>query len=414
MATPLVSIIIPVYNVEQYIEKTLASVVNQSFDNIEIICVNDGSTDSSWEKIKVFASKDKRIALVNYSENHGLSFVRNRGLENAKGKYVMFLDSDDSLVQDAVEIAYQQIEEKCLDLLMFGFQYEYASDEVRNNYYIPEDDLSLFENKIYTGYEFVALCEQNRWPTVTSCNVIYKRKFLTENKLSFIEGIIHEDEAFINDCIFRAEKMSVLNKKLYKYYRRPDSITTINNIKDAANSNFLIFIHLVKLFLEKNCPREFHSCMGRHIAKYCMNAYRTYRKACNCLSLKRIDFGDDKYEKAFAIFSALQIGTTKWKITAEELKKVTVGEKIILYGAGEIGRNAINYLSSMNINEFIVAVTKARENEYLAGNKVYSISDLEIQNKAEVVVLLALSRKSHKEIIEKLKLLGYTNIISMV
>ena len=104
---PLVSVVLPIYNVEKYLPKCLDSVVGQSYENIEIICINDGSPDESEKIVADYMKNDSRIVLIN-QKNQGLSGARNTGIENAKGEYIMFLDSDDWIDPETVEVAVDE------------------------------------------------------------------------------------------------------------------------------------------------------------------------------------------------------------------------------------------------------------------------------------------------------------------
>ena len=115
----MVSIIIPIYNVEKYLQECIESVLQQSLQDIEIICVNDGSTDNSGVILEKFAETDKRILVIN-QENKGVSAARNTGLRCAKGKYIYFLDSDDYLAPDALELLSSDMDARNLDLLLFN------------------------------------------------------------------------------------------------------------------------------------------------------------------------------------------------------------------------------------------------------------------------------------------------------
>ena len=117
---PKISVIIPVYNVEDYLEECLDSIINQTFKDLEIICINDGSQDNSLNILEEYAEKDNRIKIIT-TKNQGLSAARNRGLENITGDYVYFIDSDDYLELTAFEELYAVSEEKSLDLIHFKF-----------------------------------------------------------------------------------------------------------------------------------------------------------------------------------------------------------------------------------------------------------------------------------------------------
>ena len=124
----LVSVIIPVYNVEKYLSKCLDSIVNQTYNNLQIILVNDGTKDNSLEICQNYQNKDSRIQVIN-KENGGLSSARNKGLEYAEGKYCLFVDSDDYVELDLIESAVSKMEEVNADMVVFGFERFYEGTE---------------------------------------------------------------------------------------------------------------------------------------------------------------------------------------------------------------------------------------------------------------------------------------------
>lgn len=118
--TPIVSVIVPVYNTDKYLEECLESILNQTLKDIEIICIEDKSTDNSLQILKEFSKKDDRIIIIENDENRGISFNRNKGMAYAKGKYISFIDSDDKLDKDAYEKLYNFIEENHQDFVIFN------------------------------------------------------------------------------------------------------------------------------------------------------------------------------------------------------------------------------------------------------------------------------------------------------
>lgn len=156
MITPKISIVIPVYNVENYLEECLASVVHQTLANIEIICVNDGSTDNSLDILKKFSDLDNRIKLVNLDMNMSLVQARKAGVSIAIGKYIIFLDLDDSLTLDACEKLYARMEQINVDILHFGTYVDalpsvsaetvkwFSNFAVPYNDYLSGDDIILY------------------------------------------------------------------------------------------------------------------------------------------------------------------------------------------------------------------------------------------------------------------------------
>ena len=139
-----VSIIVPVYNVEKYLKKAVESTLNQSYEKLQIILINDGSTDESGKICDKYKQKDSRIEVI-HKENGGLSDARNKGLDIANGKYIMFLDSDDFFEKDAVEIMYRKIEEKNADFVIGNYINTEPNGKKWEN--------SIFDEKIYDNFK---------------------------------------------------------------------------------------------------------------------------------------------------------------------------------------------------------------------------------------------------------------------
>ncbi|MGB6179416.1 glycosyltransferase family 2 protein, partial [Carnobacterium sp.] len=188
---PLVSVIVPVYNVEDYIEECLESIINQQYQHLEIIIVEDGSTDQSRQKIQNYLSDDRIIFIE--QKNKGLSGARNTGMSKASGKFILFVDSDDYIDINLLSDTVSLMEEKHLDLIRFnGMAFTDGMEKTINQKYY---DFShrLVENHIYKEDSFKANSR-----TFVSPVYLYltRRSVLTENKLFFREDIIHEDELF--------------------------------------------------------------------------------------------------------------------------------------------------------------------------------------------------------------------------
>lgn len=220
----LVSVIIPVYNVEKYLHTCLDSVFGQTFSDWEAVCVNDGSTDGSAVILKEYAAKDDRFRVVE-QPNAGLSAARNTGLMHAAGDYILFLDSDDWLETDALETLSGILDGE--DLVCFSGR-RYLEFESR---FLPSDELD--ERTYPSGMDYYNENALQRRDFAFVCVVLrlYKRSFLKENGLRFKEGIFHEDNLFTPLACYFARRVRVLNRSLYVYRVRDNSITTTYNVR---------------------------------------------------------------------------------------------------------------------------------------------------------------------------------------
>lgn len=213
--TALVSIIIPVYNVEDYIENCLNSLINQTYENIEIICVDDGSTDLSGDKIKSIKNSDNRIKYY-YQSNQGVSSARNKGLSYANGEYVIFVDADDYLHYQSVEIFVSSIENTDYDMI---FSHEIITDCL-NEKMNPIKDfkcISSNENKLFDKYNDT-VCGKS------ACFKIFKSGVAKSH--SFPEKFSNGEDSYYNLMLINdGIKIGELDCGLYYYYKRNNSLS---------------------------------------------------------------------------------------------------------------------------------------------------------------------------------------------
>lgn len=218
------SIIIPIFNVAQYLPKCLDSVLAQTCADFEAVCVNDGSTDNSLEILEEYQEKDPRIKVVSQA-NGGLSAARNVGLLHAQGDYVFFLDSDDWIEPDALRILSEKLSDE--DMVCFsGRRYL----EAENKYEEPDKMKSESDISGWEYYQKHAL-ESRKFAFVCVVLRLYRRQFLQEYDLKFTEGIYHEDNMFTPVVCYYAKKVKVIPDCLYDYRVRGNSIMTTRSIK---------------------------------------------------------------------------------------------------------------------------------------------------------------------------------------
>lgn len=225
MALPLISVIIPVYNVEKYLEQCLDSIINQTLKDIEIICVDDGSTDNSLSILKEYEKKDNRITILT-QKNQYAGVARNNGLKIAKGKYLSFLDSDDFFELNMLEEMYNQAEKDKSDIVICGWKsYNNNSNEIMKSFKIKQKyvDASPFSPDKYPS-ELFDICKPNPWTK------LFNHKFFIDNKLTFENCICCNDLTCICTAMAVARKISIMDKE-YIYYRnnQTDSITANRN-----------------------------------------------------------------------------------------------------------------------------------------------------------------------------------------
>lgn len=251
MLKPLVSIIISVYNTEKYLKQCLNSVIKQSFKDIEIIIINDYSNDNSYKIIDEFKI-DNRIVVINLTKNLGLGFARNKGLEIARGEYVAFVDADDWIKEDFIQILYTAIK-------------KHDADFVSANYLIYDNiTTNIFENKPCTTfykhtdfYNFVITNESIKkeillnTPNIYLWTKIFKKSFLTSNNIYF-KIRFFEDNLFIWEAIANAKKFLFIDIPIYYYRINRENSFVYNHQRKFIIYNSTLFKALKKSLLTNN------------------------------------------------------------------------------------------------------------------------------------------------------------------
>lgn len=212
---PLISIIIPVYNVEKYLREALDSVVNQTYTNLEIIIVNDGSTDNSLNICNEYKDRDDRIRVISVP-NGGLGAARNHGLNHATGEYISFLDSDDYCPNNAIELMYNALIDNGVDLTVGNCQIVIDDGQKLTPQKIPERKCEIISG--------IDLIKSLLIGASSACVRLYKKSLW--DGLRFPEGVINEDEPILIEVYGRCNKVFMLDDVTYYYRKRSNSITT--------------------------------------------------------------------------------------------------------------------------------------------------------------------------------------------
>lgn len=258
-----VSIIVPIYNVENYIKTCLDFLVNQTLKDIQIILVDDGSTDNSQEIAKEYARVYPNLEYYR-KENGGLSDARNYGMKYAKGKYIAFLDSDDYVDIHMYEKMYEKAKKDDSDMVECDFYWTYDKKKKRDS------------GEIYSGKK--QMLEKAR---VMAWNKLFKKELLEKANIEFPKGLQYEDMEFFYKLIPYIETVSFVKEPLVYYIQRNNSIANTQNEKTA--DIFTIFDHVFKYYREKGYYGEY-----QEVLEY------TYARNLLCSSLKRIAKVKDK------------------------------------------------------------------------------------------------------------------------
>lgn len=284
-----ISVIIPVYNEEDYLNECLDSIVNQSLEDIEIICVDDGSTDNSLNILKSYES-DNRIKIIP-KENSGLGASRNVALDIAQGEYIVFMDSDDYLNLNALEALYDLAESKSLDCIIYKIAN--FNNRTRKEFHTDYFDMrflrDLVGDKVF-DWSHVKDCLFQI--SVTSPSKLFKRQ--TIENIRFPEGLLFEDTLFFIKVLFNAQRMYFLDE--YLYYRRIHS-DSITNSYYAEFSDCITIYDMIYDYLKE--IERYDEFKVQVFEKQCENIFHRYSQLPD-------EFKDDYFKKAKSSFSKIE------------------------------------------------------------------------------------------------------------
>lgn len=394
------SIIVPIYNVEPYLRDCLESILSQSFNDYEVICVNDASTDSSLKILQSYAQKYEEIKIINNPVNGGLSFSRNCGIKNAVGEYILFVDSDDMLCPGALRTLSEETSRFDTDIIYFNMivkdEGQWAKAQIKS----PQKQCKC--DGIYTGQELFVKLYQNEQIIVEAWRQLFSKKFIDENQLYFYEGILHEDLLFSVVCAMKAQQVRYLEKELYIYRRRDGSIMSRLSAH-RMESCFIVFIELWKFWHSNEFPKALDEVFGGYLKGLYLNIKKM---KCYFPEVDTLSLGGPAEQFMFKLMTMDAESHFRYAhLTKAQLNRIKDAEKVIVYGAGSVGIETIRLLRLEDIKVDAVAVSNKDINpDNLLGIRIRQIDELA---ELEYAVIIAAVAEKHREgIVNKLKHLG--------
>jgi glycosyltransferase involved in cell wall biosynthesis len=260
----MISVIVPVYNVKEYLVACVESIRKQTYNDLEVILVDDGSTDGSGLLCDEMAQKDKRI-VVEHQKNQGLSGARNKGIQLASGDYLGFVDADDTIHQNMYEILYDQISKNDAQIAMCDILYktEIEVDNIIGLYYKTETLSRNSVQKYILHPQFDTLMP-------AAWNKLYRRELFST--VRYPEGKIHEDEFVIHQILWQIEKLVWCHVKLYEYLKREDSIT--GNLKNQLKADKLEALWARAMFFRNKSEKQWFCCAYNYYFDYSIWRYQ--------------------------------------------------------------------------------------------------------------------------------------------
>lgn len=405
---PKVSVIIPVYNVEAYLAECLGSVICQTFQDIEIICIDDASTDHSMDILREFAHKDARVMILQNARNQRQAYARNRGLDKASGEYVLFVDSDDfidkNLVAKALEVA------DGVDMVCFDYK------KVDSVWFGKDEHLFRIDKGRYSAQDYFRQSVDGNSIVYSPCTKLYSRLFLLRENIRFIDGLLYEDVVFDFLCMMKAKEIYCITDKLYEYRIRKNSSMTKGIDGRNVTAYFYIVCYLTQYYLEHHFDAGMETAIEKYIqAMYrCfINTYRRYSSEKDGYLLKS-DFSVESYAKLYGLVAGYEshYGLVQLHI-AQQIEAIRKAARIFVYGAGDVAREVIETLNRYDIAvDKIVVSDKTGNRSSILGNRVYGITEC-VREKEDSLVIVATDARFYPEIERTLSELGFMNYIEV-
>ena len=371
-----VSIIIPVYNVAPYLSECLDSAVQQTLQDIEIICVDDASTDGSRRILDEYAARDARVKVFANKVNQGLPYTRNVGLAQATGEYVYFLDSDDWIDVHAMQKLVNISDQNQLDLLFFSIQAfgeGLEEAELRKNWNYQRT--GTYEG-IYYGAELFARFIENGDQYVNAVDMLIRRRFLRDHEIAFHSDVkVHEDVPFYFETILQASRAMCIPDAFYHRRVRPGSIMTTALSARNVRAYLLLYVKLCEFSMRVNIPGEYRGAASAFMESF-HRMLETYTGRIRAYD----DLADDGLKTLFEAYVYDQASrNAAWELQAvpliEQIKKHRE-RKAVIYGAGMWGKRLACMLDRNGISDFVFAVTNpADAGTYCLGQQVRCIDD---------------------------------------
>ncbi len=426
-----VSVIVAVYNAAKYLRQCMDSILNQTLKDIEVICVNDGSTDSSLKILEEYAAKDDRIRIFT-KENEGLggASARNLGIEKARGEYLSILDSDDFFDAEMLEKAFQRAEETQADVVVFGgYEYDerngntYKVASILNEKAIPQKEVFSYKDCADTIYQ---LTQGMAW------NKLYRKSFIDKRGIRFQKIKYTDDAYFTFSHMVLAERISVINENLC-YYRVNSGISQTDGLSNYPDSAYVPYLELKKSLVEwgvyEDVKKSFVNCATAFMRyfydkiiryepfEYLHNEYRdeVFEKLDISLT-KREDFYDERVwlwvrqvldnapgdmlmKAARAHGSDMTTGIMRFQFPYEKIPRE---RKIVLIGAGIMGRH---FYSQIMLSGYCDVICWAEQENPFELSYISKLEDVK-KYKFDYAVIAYMQKRLIDPALELLKEMG--------
>lgn len=390
----LVSIIIPVYNAEAYIRECLDSVIKQTLKDIEVLCINDKSTDGSLDILREYAAKDDRIRIFDNEVNSGQGYNRNLGLDKASGKYIYTLDADDYLLtDDALKRLCDLAEEYRTDMICFASRSKVEMDNMRESYGFSSEKKGEYPG-ILTGVEsYLKLVENGDYRSPTWL-YLYSADFLRRSGIRFLTGIATEDVSFTFDAHMAAKRVLVIKDVLHCYRIVNNSQTHSDRNLYRVKSNGINFRHFISRMDPDNADKEMEAVYNM---EYVIETGSWRRRFNECSYEEKREYVGSIKNSILYRFLVNEVLDGNEYILPENVIDDLRSRSIHMYGAGLYAKKYLKLLSDFGLKVDGIIVTKA-DGLAFYGYKPVQIDEWKAGNDA--IIITAVSDQYKKEVID--------------
>lgn len=410
---PKISVVVPIYNVEKYVADCLDSILNQSNQDFEIICINDGSTDLSGEIVKNYQNRYNEKIVYIEQKNQGLSAARNTGLSVAKGEYLCFVDSDDMLAAGALEVLVSTIElyedVQIINYEMDELIFEGGQEDISKKEYYKVGH--KYEG-IMSGQKLLIDMISNHEYVESANLLLIDRQWLINSGIVFTQGALYEDSIFSVDCFLKCEKMLHLNTGIYQYRIRENSIMTAKYSFNQLKWRIWQYREVQKRIYENYDNQLLQDALSEY-GKLVLGSIRnTYKKLDYLDRIKIFELtGADGLVVNSLGFSEADFINTDLELNGL-FRKVENATCILIYGAGNVGNKILKLITLLGLDFKIKGVVvSSLDKEILVGkHKVESVDACDMDG---VDLAIIATVKNHIDMYQKLREYANSDVIAI-
>lgn len=406
---PLVSIIIPIYNVEKYLGECLDSVLQQTYPNLEIICVEDASGDRSLEIAKGYARKDARIKLIANEVNRGAASARNIGFMQAQGEYTYYLDSDDFLLPNAIEELTAYAEQQQVECVFFDSR---LLEETEGLGCPPlHYEMKELEGVVCSGPELFRAMKQKGVYVNSLWRRLWKTAFLRGNHLRFEDGFMAEDLLFSLRATLIGNRMVIVNKEYHVYRRRGGTLST-EETPPQIRSLFHDYCVLLDFWRKHPMPAEVEPVLSGYLEEILTKVKCGYFRLEN--EMEETDFEPGVERHLFRVLCVQKYERKLSSVSEQAIDKIKQFPTVIVYGAGRYAVEATEKLLRQGIQVDYLAVTHIHENTKGIRNiPVKEIGELRGM-KDEAIIVPGIGSRNRQQVMETIQKNGFEHLAEIL